>query len=122
MYYIMENKEKEIDLIELLRTVWAQKWKLGKWGVFGLVADGHTIDLLVLNASAMSMSAAFKSVGVNVIRGTYHHVYNPLNIAVIAWQLKKQRYDVVHAHLFPTQYFAAVAKMFSCSKDRKSVV
>lgn len=33
----MENKEKEIDLIELLRAVWAQKRKLCKWGVIGLV-------------------------------------------------------------------------------------
>lgn len=34
----MENKEKEIDLIELLRAVWAQKRKLCKWGAVGLVA------------------------------------------------------------------------------------
>lgn len=38
MYDIMENKEREIDLIELLRAVWVQKWKLCKWGVGGLVA------------------------------------------------------------------------------------
>lgn len=34
----MENKEKEIDLTELLRAVWAQKRKLCKWGAIGLVA------------------------------------------------------------------------------------
>lgn len=38
MYDIMENEEKEIDLIELLRAVWAQKWILCKWGAVGLVA------------------------------------------------------------------------------------
>lgn len=34
----MENKEKEIDLIELVHTVWEQKSKLCKWGAVGLVA------------------------------------------------------------------------------------
>lgn len=34
----MENKEKEIDLIELVHIVWEQKSKLCKWGAVGLVA------------------------------------------------------------------------------------
>lgn len=38
MYDMMENKEKEIDLIELWHAVWAQKRKLCKWGAIGLVA------------------------------------------------------------------------------------
>lgn len=34
----MENKDKEIDLVELIKTIWAAKRKLIKWGAIGLVA------------------------------------------------------------------------------------
>lgn len=34
----MENKEKELDLIELMKVVWSAKRKLAKWGAIGLVA------------------------------------------------------------------------------------
>lgn len=34
----MENKETEIDIIELLKGIWAQKKKVVKWGLWGAVA------------------------------------------------------------------------------------
>ncbi|MEG0602694.1 MAG: Wzz/FepE/Etk N-terminal domain-containing protein [Mucinivorans sp.] len=32
----MENREKEIDLVELMKTIWRAKRKLYKWGAIGL--------------------------------------------------------------------------------------
>ncbi|RZK15078.1 MAG: glycosyltransferase [Flavobacterium sp.] len=41
-------------------------------------------------------------------------VYNPLNVFKIIPFLK--RYEIVHVHLFPSQYWVAIAKLISFSK------
>lgn len=43
-------------------------------------------------------------------------VYNPMAIFKIMPYLKK--YDIVHVHLFPVQYFVVLAKWFSFSKTK----
>lgn len=41
------------------------------------------------------------------------HFYNPVQIIKIIMLLRKEKYDIVHAHLFPTQYWLAIASFFA---------
>lgn len=48
-------------------------------------------------------------------------IYSPLNILKIKEYINNGNYDIVHTHLFPTQYWVAFAKKFIKSKDIKFV-
>lgn len=42
--------------------------------------------------------------------------YNPIQIFKIIRLLRKEKYDIVHVHLFPTQYWLSLASFFKPSK------
>ena len=44
-------------------------------------------------------------------------IYNPLNILYIKKYIDDGKFDIVHSHLFPTQYWVALSKFFI--KDKK---
>lgn len=44
--------------------------------------------------------------------------YNPIQIIRIARMLRAEKYDIVHAHLFPTQYWLAFASVFKLKGTR----
>lgn len=71
--------------------------------------NGYQIDLLILNRHAIALKDNIEKKGINVIVGNYGNVYDPRNICLIKSYIKK--YDAVHVHLFPTQLYAAIAKL-----------
>lgn len=92
-------------------------------GVEALLSDvlplqtglGHRVDLLVLNKNRIALKKQIEAKGIHVFVGKYIRQYNPLNIGVICKYMKG--YDIVHTHLYPTQLYAVIAKLFC--KDGK---
>ncbi|WP_293713928.1 glycosyltransferase [uncultured Parabacteroides sp.] len=67
------------------------------------------VELLVLDKNKVKLKPIFEEKGIKIHTGKFNCIYNPLNIFIIRKYLKK--YDIIHIHLFPTQYFAAIAKL-----------
>lgn len=80
----------------------------------GIRHAGHQVEVLVLTKGKDRLAEQFEKVGIKVYRGKFRWVYNPLNIFVIWYYIRQ--YDIIHVHLFPTQYFAAIVRLFSSSR------
>lgn len=104
---------KIIHVINSLESGGAEKLLLETLPLYN--KSGFQVDLLVLNDVDCQFMRALKAAECCSIYslGT-HSVYNPINIFKIIPFLKK--YDIAHIHLFPTQYWAVLAKLFSSSK------
>lgn len=78
-----------------------------------LQKEHHQVDLLLLNG----MRTGFYDCLYNLSNGVIYHLgssyYNPLYIFKIIPYLRK--YDILHVHLFPSQYMVVLAKILSFS-------
>ncbi|MDR7342958.1 glycosyltransferase involved in cell wall biosynthesis [Pantoea alhagi] len=79
-----------------------------------LVSAGYEVDLMVLDKNQVALAENFKVKNIRVIVGNYSSVYNPLNILLLIKIIGG--YDLIHSHLFPTQYFLAFANLFHRKK------
>jgi glycosyltransferase involved in cell wall biosynthesis len=78
-------------------------------------AHGIDVDVLVLNGRETPLLIRLKEETKGVVSSlSQGSVYNPLHVFKLLSYLNK--YDVVHVHLFPTLYWAAIAKMICFSK------
>ena len=98
---------------------------LSTGGAEKLVADlaplqrerGHTVEVLLLRGVESVFRSGLESAGIRVYDfGAGTSVYSPLNIFRLIPFMRK--YDVIHVHLFPAQYWVAIAKLLSFSKVR----
>lgn len=98
---------------------------LSMGGAEKLVADlapiqrerGHAVEVLLLRGGESAFRAGLESAGIRVYDfGAGTSVYSPLNIFRLIPFMRK--YDVIHVHLFPSQYWVAIAKLLSFSKVR----
>lgn len=71
-------------------------------------------DVLLLKGEQTEFYKNLKNQNICNIFSLGNSIYNPLYIFKIIPYLRK--YDVVHVHLFPAQYFAVLAKVISFSK------
>jgi len=77
--------------------------------------EGIPTDVLLLNGDRTPFFEKLQSLNCcNIYSLGTRSVYNPLHIFKIIPYLKK--YDVIQVHLFPSQYWVAVAKLLSFSK------
>jgi glycosyltransferase involved in cell wall biosynthesis len=83
-----------------------------------LVKAGHEIELLSLSKPQSDYAQRMRAHGVKVYDGKYGNPRSPHNILLIRSFLHKGEYDIVHTHLFPTQYYAVFAKILSQSKAK----
>ena len=104
---------KVLQVINSLATGGAEKLLLDTIPLYNKMGI-HT-DLLILNGTNFPFLTKLKNIKCCKIfdLGT-GSVFNPLLIFKIIPYLKK--YDVAHAHLFPTQYWVVLAKLISFSK------
>lgn len=79
-----------------------------------LVKGGIQVDVLLLNGEKTSFYRALEKSNTCRIFSLGKSFYNPFYILKIIPYLKK--YDLVHVHLFPAQYFAVLAKVLSGCK------
>lgn len=77
---------------------------------------GIAVEVLLLNGKKTPLKEELTDKGIVVHSLGEGSVYNPAHILRILPFLK--RFDIVHVHLFPAQYFVAVAKIISGSKAK----
>jgi len=78
-------------------------------------ARGNEVEVLLLRGGNSPFRNLLDDARVRVFDfGTENNVYSPRNIFRIIPFLKN--YELVHVHLFPAQYWVALAKIFSRSK------
>jgi glycosyltransferase involved in cell wall biosynthesis len=72
---------------------------------------GHEVDVFLLNTKKTKLYRDLEEIkGVNLIGiKEKNNIYNPLNIFRTYQILKDRGYDIVHVHLFPSFYWAAMA-------------
>ena len=104
---------KVLQVINSLATGGAEKLLLETIPLYR--EKGIDMDILVLNGTEHPFMKQLKSLN---CCGVYSlgskSVYNPIAIFKIIPYLRK--YDLIHVHLFPAQYFVVLAKIFSFSK------
>ena len=97
---------------------------LGTGGAEKLVVDmimalqqrGITVDLLLLNGSETPFLTHLQSISTGkIIDLGRSSVYHPKLLFVLRPHLKV--YDVVHVHLFPSLYWAALATLMRAARE-----
>lgn len=78
------------------------------------IKNGYNVDVLVLDGNPTPFMERLEKKGVRVIRLNGMSLWNPLLSFRIAKYLRD--YDIVHAHLFPSLYWTAFAKLLSFRK------
>ena len=73
-----------------------------------LISNECIVDILVLDKKRLGLKNELERNGITVYYSRWSSIYNPLNIFVIRKYLLK--YNLVHVHLFPAQYYAVLAK------------
>ena len=82
-------------------------------------AKGHDVHLIYSNnkANVEKYDTLLKNANIYV-RNLKVSFYNPLQILTLIRIMMREQYDIVHAHLFPTQYWLAFASIFKPYKTR----
>ncbi len=107
---------KILQLINSLQTGGAEKLLLESIPLFNQNED-ISVDLAILNnAKAPFLKQLQKDNSLQIFILSKKNPYNPIHIIKIISLLK--RYDIVHVHLFPSLYWASLAKLFSFSKTK----
>lgn len=108
---------KILHIINSLNTGGAEKLVIDTLPLFN--KKGVQVDLALLKGGDTPFYHKLRkniSENVKIYEFTEGSVYNPLHIFRIIPFFK--RYDVIHAHLFPIQYFLVLAKILSFSKTK----
>jgi glycosyltransferase involved in cell wall biosynthesis len=106
---------KTLHIITSLHTGGAEKLLVDSIPIYK--QKGIDVDLLLISGNETPFYEQLESKGTTIYsltKGSLKKRFNPLLPFRIIPYLK--RYDVVHAHLFPTLYWVALAKWLSRSK------
>lgn len=106
---------KILHIINSLETGGAEKLVVETLPLYS--EQGFTVDLLLLNGTNhpfLKELAEKKCCEIFTLGNS--SVYHPKYIIKIIPFLKK--YDIVHVHLFPAQYYVAIAKIFCSAKAK----
>ncbi|RZJ52397.1 MAG: glycosyltransferase, partial [Flavobacterium sp.] len=105
-------KMKVLHVINSLDTGGAERLLLETIPLYN--KKGIKTDLLLLNGKETPFLLTLKSMNCCNIYSLNSKAYNPLNVFRMISFLRK--YDIAHVHLFPSQYWIVLAKIFSFSK------
>lgn len=106
---------KILQIINSLETGGAEKLLLESLPLYN--KPGIQMDILTINGSDYPFMKELKALNCCTIYSLGEKsVYNPLHIFQIIPYLKK--YEIVHVHLFPSQYWVVIAKLISFSKTK----
>ena len=104
---------KVLHIINSLQTGGAEKLLLDTIPYY--VKRGIETDLLLLNGKETPFKKKLANKNsTNVFNLGMGSVYNPIHIFKVIPYLKK--YDLIHVHLFPAQYWVVFAKLLAFSK------
>lgn len=79
--------------------------------------EGHDITIVLMNGkkNAPKFHSVITTFGINII-DFKTSFYNAFIVNKLAKLMIKSRFDIVHAHLFPSQYWLAIASFFAPKK------
>nr|WP_281417322.1 glycosyltransferase [Clostridium mobile] len=83
--------------------------------------EGIEVDILLLTDknNVFYDSLIKKYVKVDIIK--YNNMYDPRNVFEIKKYIVRGNYDIVHSHIFPTQYWVALSRLILRNKNVKFV-
>ena len=102
---------KILQVINSLDTGGAEKLLLETIPLYN--KKGIEVDLLLLNGKMTPFLETLKGINCCKIYAVGTSVYNPFHVFRMIPFLRK--YDIAHVHLFPSQYWIVLAKIFSFS-------
>jgi len=70
----------------------------------------YSVAILVLNNQQEELKHNFEDQGIKIYSVDFRSNYNPMNLYRIIKYMKQ--YDIVHSHLFPSNYLVSLAKIF----------
>lgn len=108
------NKLKVLHIINSLDIGGAEKLITESLPIFK--DKGVNIELLLLKDTDSFFYKTLTDLGITVHSLHSRNIYNPLNIFMLIPYFRY--FNVVHAHLFPVQYWVAFAKILSLSKTK----
>lgn len=81
--------------------------------------EGHDVEALISNSklNISKYEAILNSFDIKIIKFNTSF-YNPYQIILLIKLIRKKKYDIVHAHLFPSQYWLAFASLFINRKTK----
>ena len=83
--------------------------------------DGVEVEVLLLTDKKNVFDHLLKEKRIKIHVVKLKSIYNPLNILYIKKYIDDGKFDIVHSHLFPTQYWVALSKFFIQNKKVKFV-
>lgn len=83
--------------------------------------EGIKADVLLLTDKNNVFEDTLIKKGTKVDVVKYGNVYNPRNIFAIKKYIENGNYDIVHSHLFPTQYWVGIASKMLGKKEIKFI-
>lgn len=105
---------KILHVIDSLAVGGAEKLVLDTLPLYNSI-DGVTADVALLDASESIFLKKLKTQNCcRIYELSSGNLYNPMLIFKLVPIIRK--YDVIHVHLFPAQYFAVIANLFSWKK------
>lgn len=83
------------------------------------IGNGNQVDLVISNGNAnvVAFEDTIRQSGIRIINFKTSF-YNPLQVISLVRLIRKNNYDIVHAHLFPSQYWLAFASFFISNKTK----
>jgi glycosyltransferase involved in cell wall biosynthesis len=75
--------------------------------------QGADVEVYLLKATGSPLEGALREAGIRLFASGLAQLRSPLQAARLAGHLRRHRYDAVHVHLFPAQFWAAVARATS---------
>lgn len=86
-----------------------------------LLNKKNDVDILLLTNKRNVFKESLIKKYINVSNIKYQNLYDPRNVIEINKYISKGKYDIVHSHLFPTQYWVALSQLFLGSKKVKLI-
>lgn len=83
--------------------------------------DGIEVDLLLLTDANSVFQKSLEDKGVKVEVISLKNIYSPLNILKLKQYIDKGNYNIVHSHLFPSQYWVGMSKKLLKSRNIKFI-
>ncbi|WP_042271163.1 glycosyltransferase [[Clostridium] dakarense] len=80
------------------------------------------IDVLILTDKDNVFNKNLEENNINIIIVSLKNIYNPLNIYYIRKYIKEGKYDIVHAHIFPTIYWTSIASKIILKNKPKFII
>lgn len=83
--------------------------------------SGHFVKVMILSDKGAVFKKELEERGVEVVVAKNNSIKSFGNIFSIAEEIKRENYDIVHAHLVHAQYWTRLAKIFDKNKKRKYI-